>query len=177
MENNADVAAVNSDGDLALDLAIDVQHMPMIDYMEKVVQELNIDVDQARKAEEKAMLSDANKWLLSDASEVDRPNPKTGATALHVAAAKGYTHVLSLLLAGRANVDRQDNDGWTPLHAAAHWGQKETAEMLVDAWANMDIRNYAGQSCIDVADRKMVKFLEELRANKRNKRRPSSQIR
>ncbi|XP_034480534.1 protein phosphatase 1 regulatory subunit 12A isoform X16 [Drosophila innubila] len=177
VENHADVAAVNSDGDLALDLAIDVQHMPMIDYMEKVVQELNIDVDQARKAEEKAMLNDANKWLLSDATEVDRPNPKTGATALHVAAAKGYTNVLSLLLAGRANVDRQDNDGWTPLHAAAHWGQKETAEMLVESWANMDIRNYAGQSCIDVADRKMVKFLEELRANKRNKRRPSSQIR
>ncbi|XP_043071554.1 protein phosphatase 1 regulatory subunit 12A isoform X7 [Drosophila grimshawi] len=176
VEKNADVAAVNSDGDLALDLAIDVQHMPMIDYMEKVVQELNIDVDQARKAEEQAMLNDAKKWLRSDAAEVDRPHPKTGATALHVAAAKGYTKVLSLLLAGRGNVDRQDNDGWTPLHAAAHWGQKETAEMLVESLADMDIRNYAGQSCIDVADRKMVKFLEELRANKRNKRRPSSQI-
>ncbi|XP_030081539.1 protein phosphatase 1 regulatory subunit 12A isoform X11 [Drosophila hydei] len=174
VEHNADVAAVNSDGDLALDLAIDVQHMPMINYMEKVVQELNIDVDQARRAEEQAMLKDAKR---SDASEVDRPHPKTGATALHVAAAKGYTKVLRLLLAGGSNVDRQDNDGWTPLHAAAHWGQKEAAEMLVESSADMDISNYAGQSCIDVADRKMVKFLEELRANKRNKRRPSSQIR
>ncbi|BFF98259.1 protein phosphatase 1 regulatory subunit 12A [Drosophila madeirensis] len=176
VENGADVAAVNSDGDLALDLAIDVQHMAMIDYMEKIVQELNIDVEQARKAEEQAMLSDAKKWLRSDAAEVDRPHPKTGATALHVAAAKGYTKVLSLLLAGRGNVDRQDNDGWTPLHAASHWGQRETSEMLVESLADMDIRNYAGQSCIDVADRKIVKFLEELRANKRNKRRPSSQI-
>lgn len=177
VENNADVAAVNSDGELALDLAIIAQNMGMIDYMEKVVQELNIDVDQARNAEEQAMLNDAKKWLRSDAAEMDRPHPKTGATALHVAAAKGYTKVLSLLLAGRGNVDRQDNDGWTPLHAAAHWGQKETAEMLVESLADMDIRNYAGQSCIDVADRKMVKFLDELRANKRNKRRPSSQIR
>ncbi|KAH8395284.1 hypothetical protein KR222_008191 [Zaprionus bogoriensis] len=176
VENNADVAAVNSDGELALDLAIIAQNMGMIDYMEKVVQELNIDVDQARNAEEQAMLNDAKKWLRSDAAEMDRPHPKTGATALHVAAAKGYTKVLSLLLAGRGNVDRQDNDGWTPLHAAAHWGQKETAEMLVESLADMDIRNYAGQSCIDVADRKMVKFLDELRANKRNKRRPSSQI-
>ncbi|ALC43258.1 Mbs [Drosophila busckii] len=177
VENHADVAAVNSDGDLALDLAIDVQHMPMIDYMEKVVQELSIDVEAARKAEEMAMLNDAKKWLRSDAAEMDKPHPKTGATALHVAAAKGYKKVLSLLLAGRGNVDRQDNDGWTPLHAASHWGQKETAEMLVESLADMDIRNYAGQSCIDVADRKMVKFLEELRANnKRNKRRPSSQI-
>ncbi|XP_044314075.1 protein phosphatase 1 regulatory subunit 12C isoform X12 [Drosophila rhopaloa] len=177
VENGADVAAVNSDGDLALDLAIDVQHMAMIDYMEKMVQELNINVDEARKAEEQAMLNDAKKWLRSDAAEVDRPHPKTGATALHVAAAKGYTKVLGLLLAGRGNVDRQDNDGWTPLHAASHWGQRETAEMLVESLADMDIRNYAGQSCIDVADRKIVKFLEELRANKRNKRRPSSQIR
>ncbi|XP_033161619.1 protein phosphatase 1 regulatory subunit 12C isoform X9 [Drosophila mauritiana] len=176
VENGADVAAVNSDGDLALDLAIDVQHMAMIDYMEKMVQELNINVDEARKAEEQAMLNDAKKWLRSDAAEVDRPHPKTGATALHVAAAKGYTKVLGLLLAGRGNVDRQDNDGWTPLHAASHWGQRETAEMLVESLADMDIRNYAGQSCIDVADRKIVKFLEELRANKRNKRRPSSQI-
>ncbi|XP_017862770.1 PREDICTED: protein phosphatase 1 regulatory subunit 12A isoform X24 [Drosophila arizonae] len=174
VEHNADVAAVNSDGDLALDLAIDVQHMPMINYMEKVVQELNIDVDQARRAEEQAMLKDAKR---GDLSEVDRPHPKTGATALHVAAAKGYAKVLRLLLAAGCNVDRQDNDGWTPLHAAAHWGQKEAAEMLVESLADMDITNYAGQTCIDVADRKMVKFLEELRANKRNKRRPSSQIR
>ncbi|XP_017956799.1 protein phosphatase 1 regulatory subunit 12A isoform X24 [Drosophila navojoa] len=174
VEHNADVAAVNSDGDLALDLAIDVQHMPMINYMEKVVQELNIDVDQARRAEEQAMLKDAKR---GDLSEVDRPHPKTGATALHVAAAKGYAKVLRLLLAAGCNVDKQDNDGWTPLHAAAHWGQKEAAEMLVESLADMDITNYAGQTCIDVADRKMVKFLEELRANKRNKRRPSSQIR
>lgn len=64
------------------------------------------------------------------------------------------------------------------MHAAAHWGQKEAAEMLLDAMADMDARNYAGQTCIDVAERKMVKFLEEYRANnKRIKRRPSSQIR
>jgi len=69
VENGADVAAVNSDGDLALDLAIDVQHMAMIDYMEKMVQELNINVDEARKAEEQAMLNDAKKWLRSDAAE------------------------------------------------------------------------------------------------------------
>ncbi|XP_037901490.1 protein phosphatase 1 regulatory subunit 12A isoform X2 [Glossina fuscipes] len=178
VEHGADVAAVNSDGDLAVDLAVDIQHVPMIDFMQKMVAEQQIDCTKARQAEEQQMLSDAKRWLRSDASEVNRPHPKTGATALHVAAAKGYTKVLSLLLAGRANVDAQDNDGWTPLHAAAHWGQKEAAEMLVDAMGDMDVRNYAGQTCIDVADRKMVKFLEELRPNnKRIKRRPSSQIR
>nr|XP_036220120.1 protein phosphatase 1 regulatory subunit 12A isoform X7 [Bactrocera oleae] len=179
VEHGADPAAVNSDGDLAVDLAVDIQHLAMMDFMQKVMTEHNIDCEKARQAEEQLMLSDAKKWLRSDASEVDRPHPKTGATALHVAAAKGYTKVISLLLAGRANVDKQDNDGWTPLHAASHWGQKEAADMLVNAMADMDIRNYAGQTCIDVADRKMAKFLEELRStsNKRIKRRPSSQIR
>ncbi|XP_067613487.1 protein phosphatase 1 regulatory subunit 12A isoform X10 [Eurosta solidaginis] len=179
VEHGADPATVNSDGDLAVDLAVDIQHLPMMDFMQKVMTEHNIDCEKARQAEEQLMLSDAKKWLRSDASEVDRPHPKTGATALHVAAAKGYTKVISLLLAGRANVDKQDNDGWTPLHASAHWGQKEAAEMLVNAMADMDVRNYAGQTCIDVADRKMAKFLEELRStsNKRVKRRPSSQIR
>ncbi|XP_061402477.1 protein phosphatase 1 regulatory subunit 12A-like [Musca vetustissima] len=177
VEHGADVAAVNSDGDLAVDLAVDIQHLPMIDFMQQMVAEQQIDCAKARQAEQQQMLADAKKWLRSDASEIDRPHPKTGATALHVAAAKGYTKVLSLLLAGRANVDAQDNDGWTPLHAAAHWGQKEAAQMLLDAMADMDAHNYAGQTCIDVADRKMVKYLEEYRANnKRIKRRPSSQI-
>lgn len=76
-----------------MDLAVDIQHLPMIDFMQKMVAEQQIDCAKARQAEEQLMLSDAKKWLRSDASEVDRPHPKTGATALHVAAAKGYTKV------------------------------------------------------------------------------------
>lgn len=77
-----------------MDLAVDIQHLPMIDFMQKMVTEQQIDCAKARQAEEQQMLSDAKKWLRSDASEVDRPHPKTGATALHVAAAKGYTKVI-----------------------------------------------------------------------------------
>lgn len=64
------------------------------------------------------------------------------------------------------------------MHAAAHWGQKEAIQMLVDAMADIDIKNYAGQTPIDVAEPSIVKFLEEIKAtNKRIKRRPTSQIR
>lgn len=76
-----------------MDLAVDIQHMGMMDFMQKMVAEHNIDCEKARQAEEQLMLNDAKKWLRSDASEIDRPHPKTGATALHVAAAKGYTKV------------------------------------------------------------------------------------
>ncbi|XP_037908818.1 protein phosphatase 1 regulatory subunit 12A isoform X8 [Hermetia illucens] len=175
IENGADLTAINSDGELAIDLA---STNSMADHLQTIYDENGIDCDHARQSEEQIMLSDAKKWLRSDASEADKPHPKTGATALHVAAAKGYTKVLSLLLAGRANVDKQDNDGWTPMHAAAHWGQKEAIQMLVDAMADIDIKNYAGQTPIDVAEPSIVKFLEEIKAtNKRIKRRPTSQIR
>ncbi|XP_063703140.1 protein phosphatase 1 regulatory subunit 12A [Culicoides brevitarsis] len=175
IESGADLSSINSDGDLPIDL---VQSDEMRNLIQKHVNEQGIDCDQAKQIEEKLMLEDAKRWLRSDASEADRPHPKTGATALHVAAAKGYTKVLSLLLAGRADVDKQDNDGWTPLHAASHWGQKEAVQMLVASMADMDILNYAGQSCIDVAQDDIVTLLEELRKNnKRTKRRPASQIR
>lgn len=88
--------------------------------------------------------------------------------------------ISGLLLATRADVDKQDNDGWTPLHAAARWGQKEAAEMLITSLADMDVKNHAGQTPIDVADPSIVKFLEELfnkNSKRNNKRRPASQIR
>lgn len=102
-----------------------------------------INCDEAKQLEYNMMLEDAKLWLRNEDSEADKPHPRTGATALHVAAAKGYTKILSLLLAGRVDVDVQDNDGWSPLHAAAHWGQKEACEMLFASSADLDSTNFA----------------------------------
>lgn len=51
-----------------------------------------IDVDTARKEEERIMLRDAMAVLAGDGTLT--PHPNTKATALHVAAAKGYIEVL-----------------------------------------------------------------------------------
>lgn len=51
-----------------------------------------IDVDKARKEEERIMLQDA--LAVKEGGGVLRPHPNTKATALHVAAAKGYIEVL-----------------------------------------------------------------------------------
>jgi len=52
-----------------------------------------IDCDEARNEEERMMLEDAKEWLnIGDVADI--PHPKTGATALHVAAAKGYIKVM-----------------------------------------------------------------------------------
>lgn len=52
-----------------------------------------INPEDARTFEERSMLEDAKYWLASGCLG-DVPNPKTGASALHVAAAKGYIKVM-----------------------------------------------------------------------------------
>lgn len=67
-------------------------------------------------------------------------DPRTGATALHIAAAKGYSEVLEILLKlPNVEVDATDIDGWTPLHAAAHWAKEKSLRLLADAGASFDI--------------------------------------
>ena len=88
---------------------------------------------------------------------------KTGASALHVAAAKGYMKVINLLIQSGMEVNIQDYDGWTPLHAAAHWAQREACELLADNYSNMELKNCVGQTPFDVADPDVLRLLEELK--------------
>lgn len=62
-----------------------------------------VDADAARREEEETMLADANQLLKYDEVDgkhtinrlvEDQRHPKTGATGLHVAAAKGYIKVM-----------------------------------------------------------------------------------
>lgn len=90
------------------------------------------------------MLADTARWLEGDANSarILQPHPRTGATPLHVAAAKGYIRVMSMLVQGGHDLNVQDLDGWTPLHAAAHWGQREACQLLCENMADMEVRNY-----------------------------------
>ncbi|KAL8621929.1 hypothetical protein ACOMHN_046133 [Nucella lapillus] len=159
IKRGADVAAVNNDGDLAIDIAEDEE-------MEKLLQEemdkKGVDADAARREEEDCMLADANQWLQTQSIE-DTAHPKTGATALHVAAAKGYITVMRVLLQAGVDINSCDADGWTPLHAAVHWGQEESCQILVDGLCDMDIKNNAGHTVFDVADKEMLHVLEDLK--------------
>jgi len=53
-----------------------------------------IDINEARRGEELKMLEDAQRWLDNGRCE-EKADPRTGATALHVAACKGYIKVLT----------------------------------------------------------------------------------
>ncbi|XP_076047554.1 myosin binding subunit isoform X2 [Oratosquilla oratoria] len=160
IDRGADLSLVNNDGDLAIDIADS-------DEMENLLQEeidhREIDCDMAREQEERKMMEDAKIWLASGKVE-DVPHYKTGANALHVAAAKGYIEVMRMLLQAGANINSQDFDGWTPLHAAAHWGQRQAVDVLCEHSADMSIRNCVGQTCIDVADQNLLGLLKNLKA-------------
>ncbi|XP_077695650.1 protein phosphatase 1 regulatory subunit 12B isoform X4 [Eretmochelys imbricata] len=158
LRHGANVAAVNSEGEVPSDLA---EEAAMKDLLLEQVKKQGVDLDLARKEEEQQMLQDARQWLNCGKLE-DIKQPRSGATALHVAAAKGYTEVMRLLIQAGFNLNVQDNDGWTPLHAAAHWGVKEACTILAEALCDMDIRNKLGQTPFDVADEGLVEHLEML---------------
>ncbi|XP_030329426.1 protein phosphatase 1 regulatory subunit 12B isoform X3 [Strigops habroptila] len=158
ISHGANVAAVNSEGEVPSDIA---EEAAMKDLLLEQVKKQGVDLDLARKEEEQQMLQDARQWLNSGRIE-DPKQPRTGATALHVAAAKGYSEVMRLLIQAGFNLNVQDNDGWTPLHAAAHWGVKEACSILAEALCDMDIRNKLGQTPFDVADEGLVEHLEML---------------
>ncbi|XP_044844507.1 protein phosphatase 1 regulatory subunit 12C isoform X3 [Mauremys mutica] len=158
LAHGAQVAAVNSDGEIPLDIAED-------DGMEALLREeitkRGVDVAAAKREEEELMLQDTRQWL--NAGHIDDTrHPKTGASALHVAAAKGYIEVMRLLLQAGYDPNVQDKDGWTPLHAAAHWGVEEACRLLVEHLCDMDTLNNVGQRPCDLADEDTLSLLEEL---------------
>ncbi|KAJ6654357.1 hypothetical protein lerEdw1_006950 [Lerista edwardsae] len=158
LDHGANIAAVNSDGDVPLDIA-EADNMETL--LRSEIGKRGVDVEVAKREEEEVMLRDARQWL--NAGKIsDEPHPKTGATALHVAAAKGYIEVMRLLLQAGYDPNVQDRDGWTPLHAAAHWGVEEACRLLAEHFCDMEALNNVGQRPCDLADEDTLALLEEL---------------
>ncbi|XP_067284639.1 protein phosphatase 1 regulatory subunit 12A isoform X2 [Pseudorasbora parva] len=158
ISQGANVGVVNSEGETPLDIA---EEEAMEELLQNEINRQGVDIEAARKEEERIMLRDARQWLNSGQIN-DVRHTKSGGTALHVAAAKGYAEVLKLLIQAGYDVNIKDYDGWTPLHAAAHWGKEEACRILVEHLCEMDIVNKVGQTALDVADEDILGYLEEL---------------
>merc|ERR1712110_987612 len=159
LEYQANVSAVNNDGELAIDIS---ESDEMEELLQKEIDKQGVNCEDSRHTEERLMLEDARQWYNSKQFG-DVAHTKTGATALHVAFAKGYLKVMGLLMQGGAAVNSQDFDGWTPLHAASHWAQKEACDLLCENYCNMEIKNHVGQTAFDVADPDLIPHLQELK--------------
>jgi protein phosphatase 1 regulatory subunit 12A len=98
-----------------------------------------LSAEECRGNEERQIMKDCMDWIRAG-NYLDKPHPRTGATALHVAASKGYNKLicelfncclivnlfysfLALLIQAGADVNAADFELWTPLHAAAHFGK------------------------------------------------------
>ncbi|KAK7144532.1 hypothetical protein R3I94_010833 [Phoxinus phoxinus] len=164
LQQGASLCTVNCDGDVPLDIAED-------EATETLLQEHTsthgMDVEAAKRAEEEWIMHDARHWL-TDGLPANICHPRTGATPLHVAAAKGYLEAIKLLCQCGLDVSYKDYDGWTPLHAAAHWGQSEACRLLAEQLCDMEAISNGGQTPFDVADESVVSLLEELSQRQAN---------
>lgn len=170
LQHDACLSAVNCDGDVPLDIALDETTESLI---QKFTVKQGVDLEAAKRVEEEQIMRDARAWL-TEGPPADVRHPKTGATPLHVAAAKGYLEALKILCQCGLDVSAKDNDGWTPLHAAAHWGQSEACHILAEQLCNMEARSNSGQTPFDVADESVEELLEELSQKQANWRKEQS---
>ncbi|XP_035602647.2 protein phosphatase 1 regulatory subunit 12C-like isoform X2 [Oncorhynchus keta] len=167
LQQGASLTAVNCDGDVPLDIAEDEATESLL-HQYTVRQ--GVDVEAAKRVEEEQIMKDARAWL-TEGPPSELRHPKTGATPLHVAAAKGYLEAIKLLCQCGLDVSEMDCDGWTPLHAASHWGQGDACRILAEQLCDMEVCSNGGQTPFDVADESVVSLLEELsqkQANWRN---------
>merc|ERR1711865_499972 len=75
----------------------------------------------------------------------------TGDACLHLAANKGRTEIIALLLSGGANVNLQNKLGQTALHCAAGYGALPIVKALVDGGADKSITDMDGNTPCELA--------------------------
>merc|ERR1711862_126943 len=61
--------------------------------------------------------------------------------------------VARFLIINGANINSQNDDGYTPLHHAAWASNTEMVRLLLSYGAKVDIRDQWGQSALDIAKR------------------------
>ncbi|XP_030826501.1 protein phosphatase 1 regulatory subunit 12C, partial [Camarhynchus parvulus] len=143
LDHGADAAAVTCDLELPLEVAEDEA---LEELLRAELQRRGVEVAAAKRAEEERMLRDTRLWL--DSGQLrDCPHPATGASALHVAAAKGYIEVMRDLGLGLK---------------FGGWGVEEACRLLCEHLCDMSPQNNVGQRPCDLADEETLPLLEEL---------------
>ncbi|XP_060802351.1 ankyrin repeat and KH domain-containing protein 1 isoform X4 [Amyelois transitella] len=93
--------------------------------------------------------------LLDKGADVNAPPvPSSRDTALTIAADKGHTKFVELLLTRRAAVEVKNKKGNSPLWLAANGGHIAVVEMLYNAGADIDSQDNRKVSCLMAAFRK-----------------------
>jgi ankyrin repeat protein len=69
-------------------------------------------------------------------------------TALYWTVIRNYSEIARMLIGAGADVDVQDESGWTPLHWAAYINRTEITQMLIDAKADLNIEDVDSRTAL-----------------------------
>ncbi len=83
--------------------------------------------------------------------EMDAKDSKHGNVPLHVAAYRGNTLKVDVLIRKHADIDFKDIFGNAPLHYAVNQNVKEAVHMLLKAGATVDLANHRGTTALHAA--------------------------
>ena len=94
------------------------------------------------------------KLLLKQGAPVNKKY-SNGSTALHIAAAKGYTECMDILLLEEAtNIEERNNKGHTALHMAVLQNHHKCVKSLVYAGGDVNAKDNDGCTALDIATKK-----------------------
>src|SRR5438270_499085 len=82
---------------------------------------------------------------------IERAKAGDGIVVAQIAAAKGRSNVVKLLVEKGADLKATDREGNTSLMWAAKGGNSETIKLLVEKGANVNATNSAGLSALSIA--------------------------
>jgi len=170
-----DIAQQDAQGNSVLMHAVKARHLEQV----KLLRQNGADLNAHNLADETVLMAacsvmgnkDTVRYLLKKRSNA-HASSKTGATALHFAAASGADSALRTLIMYEVDLDAQDNKGMTALMLLA--GNADTdpvnrmkmAKSLVQEGAQHDLKNKAGATALDLAkaakDEKLITYLESI---------------
>ena len=82
-----------------------------------------------------------------------------GFVALHRACRNGHLECAKALLGAGADINKQNNGGFTPLMWAAMYGKIEVVRELLKRGAKKDLKNENGKTAYDRASNEDIKAL------------------
>ena len=94
-------------------------------------------------------------------TDLNAREPESGSTLLTLAASRGHSAAVWVLLDRGADVNSQSDTGGTALHHATFFGHAETVRILLARGADPEVTNNRGQTPLDVASALWSAELEE----------------
>ncbi|XP_036366790.1 protein phosphatase 1 regulatory subunit 12A isoform X2 [Octopus sinensis] len=175
---NADLLAVNADGNMPYDICDDEDTLDLIENemaRRGITQE---EIDETREAKERQMYNDLVEHV-KQGKNLQDIRDHNGVTPLHIAAANGYLEVAKYLLDHKVPVNSRDDESWEPIHAAACWQESLMLDLLVEYGADIDSKTKKNDTPFDICDDPDIKqkILDMKDEQENQKRRSSGSVR